>query len=102
MALKMERLREIVDRVTEKTGEDEETMTLLKEVVDNWESGYTREDVEDERGRRWRDLYDESRRRYRERFYAPEGTIDPPADDVFVEREETETEVKENYDDLFA
>lgn len=101
MALKMERLREIVDRVTEKSGEDEETMTLLKEVVDGWEEGYSREDVEDDRGRRWRDLYDESRRRYRERFYAPEATVNQPSDDVFIEKDDTETEVKENYDDLF-
>lgn len=95
-----ERLLEIFDVINRKTGDDEEIMTLLKEVSDNYDSGYSREDVEDEKGRKWRDSYEDLRRRYVERFYAPEGS-QLPEDDVFVEEAEAEDKDVKNYEALF-
>ena len=94
-----ERLMEIAKKVTELTGDNEEVMTLLAEVTNDFEPTATLsyEDVKDIDGVSWKVKYQNMREKYIDRFFNGNGEeIDP----IVNEEELPEEEVK--FDELFT
>lgn len=96
-----ERLKELITKLTEKTGDDEEAMEMLKEINDSWgePSEYSERDVFDEKGNRWDEQYRNMRERYIKRFYEPEGVSEEKAEEEETINDSDETVT--TYDELF-
>lgn len=94
-----ERLMEIAKKVTELTGDNEEVMTLLAEVTNDFEptTPVSDGDVKDTDGVSWKVKYQNMREKYIDRFFSGSGEDIEP---VVVDEELPEEEVK--YEDLFT
>lgn len=90
---------EIAKKVTELTGDNEEVMTLLAEVTNDFEPTATLsdEDVKDIDGVSWKVKYQNMREKYIDRFF---NGNDEEIDPIVNDEELPEEEVK--FDELFT
>lgn len=95
-----ERLMEIAKKVTELTGDNEEVMTLLAEVTNDFEptTAPSDEDVKDTDGVSWKVKYQNMREKYIDRFFNGSGEETDPM--VKEEEELPKEEVK--FEELFT
>lgn len=96
-----ERLMEIAKKVTELTGDNEEVMTLLAEVTNDFEptSSPSDEDVKDKDGVSWKVKYQNMREKYIDRFFNGSSGDNDPIDEP-IDEELPKEEVK--FEELFT
>lgn len=84
-----ERLMEIAKKVTELTGDNEEVMTLLAEVTNDFEptSSPSDEDVKDKDGVSWKVKYQNMREKYIDRFFNGSSGDNDPIDEELPKEE---------------
>lgn len=84
-----ERLMEIAKKVTELTGDNEEVMTLLAEVTNDFEptSSPSDEDVKDKDGVSWKVKYQNMREKYVDRFFNGSSGDNDPIDEELPKEE---------------
>ena len=94
-----ERLMEIAKKVTELTGDNEEVMTLLAEVTNDFEptAPASDEEVKDKDGVSWKVKYQNMREKYIDRFFNGSSEENEP---VIEDEELPEEEVK--FEELFT
>lgn len=79
----VEERKELLMNISEKTGDNEEVMDMLKQLQDDNDTGFQREDVYDG-DETWKNKYEKLRKIYRDRFFN--------GDDKMVKTEYTMTE----------
>lgn len=92
--LTKERLMEIAKKVTELTGDNEEVMTLLAEVTNDFEPTTPLSDeVKDKDGVSWKEKYQNMREKYIDRFFnGSSEEIEPIVEDEELPKEEVKFE----------
>jgi hypothetical protein len=96
MAITKERISEICASVSEKTGDNEEIMNLLKEITDNYEmpdNGL----IYAPSGKTWKEEAETTKREYRERFFS--GRVNEDPNDMPPDDDDPAKEVK--FEDIF-
>lgn len=92
----------ILDELAIGIAENEDAMEKLKSIRDYGRDAYRDEDVYDENRRRWRDRYDDMRQRYIKRFFGDPETVEETIEERREERREEETGVEvKSIDELF-
>lgn len=102
MALSKDEYLNIIKKISERTGDNEEIMTDLRILSENYPEEvvkFKEEDVYSEDGVRWSEKYDDMRRRYRERFFSG---IEESKSEQLEDIEEDNKSSKKTYDELFA
>lgn len=96
-----ERLMEIAKKVTELTGDNEEVMTLLAEVTNDFEptTPPSDDEVNDKDGVSWKVKYQNMREKYIDRFFNGSNWENEPIDED-EDEELPKEEVK--FDELFT
>lgn len=89
-----ERLMEIAKKVTELTGDNEEVMTLLAEVTNDFEPTTPPfDEVKDKDGVSWKEKYQNMREKYIDRFFnGSSEEIEPIVEDEELPKEEVKFE----------
>ena len=89
-----ERMMEIAKKVTELTGDNEEVMTLLAEVTNDFEPTTPQSDeVKDKDGVSWKEKYQNMREKYIDRFFnGSSEEIEPIVEDEELPKEEVKFE----------
>ena len=89
-----ERLMEIAKKVTELTGDNEEVMTLLAEVTNDFEpTTPLYDEVNDKDGVSWKEKYQNMREKYIDRFFNGSiEEIEPIVEDEELPKEEVKFE----------
>lgn len=84
----------ILDELAIGIAENENAMEKLKAIRDYGKDAYTDEDVYDENRRRWRERYEDMRERYIKRFFGDPETVEETREERREERREEETGVE--------
>lgn len=94
----LEERRRLLTDISEKTGDNEEVMNMLKQLEQDNDAGFQREDVYDG-DEKWKDKYEKLRTIYRERFFNNGDDMERKEYEV---KEETTEAGEVSFDSLFV
>lgn len=100
MPLERERFEEIITEVAKRSGDDDETLELIAELKKDYDerTRYTDDDVMDKDGVKWREKYDYTVERYRNRFF---NTIEGAKEDQARDIKEDDKSTTKTFEELF-
>ena len=96
------RFVDVLKTISEMGGDNEDLMGLLKELQDEYDSrgeSYGKSDVYDDDGKSWKEKYEESRQRYRDRFFSS-GELAKQDQQEDVKKDSESGDI--SFDDLFS